>query len=294
MALRAVAAKTAEPSKPKILIYGKSGIGKTWASLDFPSTYYVDTEGGASGKHYTDKLDKSGGVYFGPDQGSLSFEEIIKEVKQLATEKHGFKTLVIDSITKIFNLEIAKEAEKLGDKDAFGASKKPAIAYMRQLVQWLTRLDMNVILIAHEKPEWGQNGKGERVEIGATFDCWDKLEYELDLALNIFKAGPNRSARVRKSRLIAFPDGDVLPWSYAEFAKRYGVDVINREGKQVMLATDAQLEEINKLLEIVKLPDGQKDKWLAKEAVEAFSDMDTDKLASLITHIRKTYLKETV
>ncbi len=29
--------KSAKPSKPKILIYGKPGVGKTWAALDFPS-----------------------------------------------------------------------------------------------------------------------------------------------------------------------------------------------------------------------------------------------------------------
>ena len=37
----------AEPSKPKMLIFGKPGVGKTWGALDFPSCYYIDTEGGA-------------------------------------------------------------------------------------------------------------------------------------------------------------------------------------------------------------------------------------------------------
>lgn len=290
MALRAVSAKTAEPSKPKMLIFGKPGVGKTWASLDFPSTYYVDTEGGASGSHYTDKLSNSGGMYFGPDQGSLSFDEVIKEVKALATEKHHYKTLVIDSISKIFNLEIANEAERLGDKDAFGASKKPAVARMRQLINWLARLDMNVILIAHEKPEWGQNGKGERVEIGSTFDAWDKLEYELDLALNIIKTGPSRTAKVRKSRLLAFPDGSSFPWAYTEFASRYGTEVIEREGKQVTLATEAQLKEFKLLLDVVKIDEGQEEKWLKKANVESFEDMDSEVMANLIKHIRTTKL----
>ena len=65
--LRAVDPKAASPSKPKILIFGKPGVGKTWTSLDFPSVYYIDTEGGADLNHYTDKLKKAGGVYFGPD-----------------------------------------------------------------------------------------------------------------------------------------------------------------------------------------------------------------------------------
>lgn len=289
--LRAVEAKTVEPSKPKILIFGKSGVGKTWGALDFPKAYYIDTEGGASHEHYTDKLKQSDGSYFGPDQGSMSFEEIINEVKALATEKHQYKTLIIDSITKIYNDEIAKEAEKLGDKDAFGASKKPAIAYMRQLVRWIGRLDMNVILISHEKTEWGMDSKGNRVEVGSTFDCWDKLEYELDLALNIVKTGPNRTAKVRKSRLLQFADASFFPWGYDEFAKRYGKETIERDGKQVILATEAQLSELKSLLDTVKLPDGQIEKWLKAANVDDFAEMDSDKLAKVISYIRSTYLK---
>ena len=71
----------------------------------------------------------AGGVYFGPDQGSLSFDTVIEQIQALATEKHPYRTVVIDSISKLFNIEIAAESERLGDKDAFGASKKPAVQF---------------------------------------------------------------------------------------------------------------------------------------------------------------------
>jgi hypothetical protein len=89
--LKAVAPKHAEPSKPKVLIFGKSGVGKTWTSLDFPSCYYIDTEGGADLAHYTAKLEVAGGVYLGPDQGSTDFATIIEQVKALATERHPYR-----------------------------------------------------------------------------------------------------------------------------------------------------------------------------------------------------------
>lgn len=291
--LKAVAPKTTEPSKPKVLIYGKPGAGKTFTSLDFPSCYFVDTEGGALQSHYTDKLAASGGVYFGPDQGSIDFDTVIEQVQALATEKHPYKTLVIDSISKMFNTAISVEAERLGDKNAFGADKKPAVARMRRLVNWLSRIDMNVILISHEKPEWGQDGKGQRVEIGSTFDCYDKLEYELDLCLNIIKSGPARTARVRKSRLLAFPDALTFPWSYKDFAKLYGEEVIQKQSTQITLATDEQIAEINRLLSVVKLPDGQVDKWLSAAQVDSWSDMSTERIAKAIDHIKKTYLNTT-
>src|ERR1700733_12615163 len=94
--LKAVDPKAAEPSRPKITIFGKPGVGKTWGALDFPNVYYIDTEGGADLAHYTDKLKKSGGVYFGPEQGASDFETVIEQVKALATEDHSYKTLLID------------------------------------------------------------------------------------------------------------------------------------------------------------------------------------------------------
>jgi len=288
--LKAVEPKSAEPKKPKILIYGKPGVGKTWASLDFPNVYYIDTEGGANLDHYTDKLKASNGAYMGPEQGSLDFETVIEQVQALGTEKHNFKTIVIDSISKLYNLAISTESERLGDKDAFGASKKPAIAYMRRLINWLSRVDMNVILISHEKPEWGLNAKGERVEIGQTFDAYDKLEYELDLCVNVIKAGPSRTARVRKSRLVEFPDASNFPWSYKDFSDKYGKEVIEKKSEAIVLATPEQLAEIKRLLSTVKLPDGQEDKWLKAAQVDDWSEMGTERIAKAIDHIKKTYL----
>jgi hypothetical protein len=288
--LKAVDPKAAEPSKPKVLIFGKPGAGKTWSSLDFPNVYYIDTEGGADMAHYTDKLKASGGAYMGVDQGSLSFENILEQVQALATEKHGFKTLVIDSVSKVFATEIANEAERLGDKDAFGASKKPAVAFMRRLVSWLTRLDMNVILIAHEKDLYGIDEKKQRNIIGVTFDAWDKLEYELHLCLNIFKIAGQHKARVTKSRLQGFKDAEVFEWSYDTFAQKYGREVLEGQVKQVVLATEEQLKAIDDLLDRVKLPDGQVEKWFKAANCDSWTEMDSEKAQSIVDYIKKTYL----
>jgi len=291
--LKAIQPESAKASKPKVLIFGKPGVGKTWTSLDFPGVYYIDCEGGADMPHYTDKLKKAGGVYYGVEQGSLDFNNVIGQLQALATEKHPYKTVIIDSITKIFNNEVAKAADLLGDKDAFGASKKPAVALMRQLISWIQRLDMNVILIAHEKPQWGMVN-GQRTETGVTFDCYEKLEYELHLALNIVKVLDKRNAIVRKSRLTGFPDGEVFKWSYEEFAKRYGRDVIEQEATQLVLATPEQIKEIKYLLDIVKLPDGQAEKWLTAANAANWQEMDTDKLAKTIDFIKDKYIPKTI
>lgn len=288
--LKAVAPKAAEPSRPKILLFGRPNAGKTWAAVDFPGCYYIDTEGGAKEKRYIQKLEAAGGMYFGPEQGSTSFDEVMGQIRALATEEHQFKTVVIDSISKLFALEIAREAERLaneGKKNEFGADKKPAVGYMRQLVAWLTRIDMNAILIAHHRAEWGKDKNGDRVEIGDTFDCWDKLEYELDLALYIVREGPKHFARVRKSRLGEFPNGQMFPWSYDDFANLYGRSVIEGAVKTLVLASAAQVAEIHRLLGIVKVPEDWQEKVFKKANVEAWAEMDSDKIDACIASLKK-------
>lgn len=283
--LKAKKPEDAKPSKPKILIFGRSGIGKTWTALDFPKCYFIDTEGGANLPHYTQKLKKSGGVYFGIEEGSQDFREIIEQVKALATEKHDYKTLVIDSLSHIMLLDIATQTEKMMKAGSdmtktYGAERKPAVSLVKQLVHWIEKVDMNVLIIAHEKAEW-LNDK----QVGVTFDAWDKLEYILHLALNIKKEGESRKAYVRKSRLEAFPDSDRLDWSYDEIAKRIGKQLMESDAKPFTLATAEQVAEVKRLLETIKLTDSTKDKWIA-DNVDNLSEVESEKVISIIEHLK--------
>lgn len=279
--LLAKSPKAAEPSKPKILIFGKPGVGKTWTSLDFPNCYYIDTEGGADLGHYTDKLEKSGGVYMGPSEGALDFDTVIGQVKALATEEHNFKTLIVDSISKLFNQKVSQEAERLGEKNGFGADKKPAIAHMRQLVSWVTKLDMNVIFIAHEKATWIDDKQGP-----PTFDCWDKLEYELHLSLQIQKKGPNRVAFIRKSRLQGFQDATTFPWAYGEFAERYGKDILEKKAVSVKIANAEEVVEVKRLLELIKISEDDIQKWFTKAGVTTWDEMSEEQIKKVITFLK--------
>jgi AAA domain len=291
--LKAKDPKSTEPSKPKIVIYGPSGVGKTWWALSFPAVYYIDTEGGATRTHYMERLSKSGGVYLGPEDGSNDFETIIDQVKALATEKHKFKTLVIDSITKTFISCITAEGERLGIKNAFGADKKPAVQSMRRLVNAIERLDMNVIFIAHEKSEWGLDAQGNRAELGKIPDTHEKLIYELDLGLQIQKRGPDRKATVKKSRLLGFPEGESFILDFETFAERYGKDVIEKASVQIVLASVVQVEEINRLVELLKVEQETVDKWLEKAKAEKFEEFNADQAAAIIKSLTEKLTKTT-
>lgn len=288
--LLAVSPESVEPRKPKVLIYGPPGVGKTWTALDFPGVYYFDTEGGADLTHYREKLRAAGGMYFGPDQGSLDFDTVIGQVEALATEKHQYKTMVFDSITKLFNTAIADEQARLGSDDVFGASKKTPIRQMTKLMRWINRADMNAAIISHQKDAWGKDEKGKREVIGQTFDAHEKLEYDLHLVLRISKlgAGANakRFAHIGKSRLQGFPEGERFDWSFPEFSARYGKDVIEKEVKPVVLASPEQVAELKRFLDLVK-SDGLTEKWLKKAEVDSLEEMDTETIEKCLNYLKE-------
>ena len=285
--LLAVSPETIEPKKPKVLIYGPPGVGKTWQAIRFPGVYYFDHEQGADLDHYRKVLKESGGAYFGPDQGSLDFETVISQVQALATEKHQFGTMVFDSATKLFNAAIIDEQERLADKDVFGASKKGPVRQMARLLKWVNRADMNAIFICHQKDEWGKDDKGNREVVGYTFDCWEKLAFELHLLLRISQIGSGDNARrymhIGKSRLLGFPTGAKFDWTYEQFADLYGRDVIEKETKPIVLATEEQVAKVASLLETVKVSNDFVEKCFKKANVDDWVEMEADQIAKVIT-----------
>src|SRR6202023_347906 len=100
------------------------------------------------------------------------FSLVLEEVRTLMTTKHDRKTLVIDSVSELEGISIAKEEERLDDanKEAkFGAQKKPAIKSMRRLFNYIRSIDMNIILLAHKKDQWEGSGEDRKVT-GTTYD----------------------------------------------------------------------------------------------------------------------------
>lgn len=276
------------PGKTKGLLFGASGAGKTWFALSFPAPYYIDTEGGADLRHYQERLKSASGVYMGPEDGALDFAVVAEQIQALATEKHSYKTLIIDSITKLYQIAIASEQERLGNKDAFGASKKPAVAGMRRLINWISRLDMNVWFIAHEVAEWGEVNE-QRTEIGKMPDVWDKLVYELDLGIRVIKRGKAIypvTGLVYKSRLLGFPQSDTFPLDYANFAERYGKDYIEADTTIIALATPEQVAEITRLVDLLKIAPEIQEKILTKAKSESWKELSTEQAVETIDWLK--------
>lgn len=286
MVLKAKQPEDVIPSKPKFMISGESGVGKTYFSLSFPRPYLIDCESGANRQQYQDLLKKAKGAYFGKEEGSQDFKAVIEEVKQLTTTKHDYKTLIIDSFTYLYMLE-ASEAESKGGSD-FGRDKKMANIPTRQLISVLEKCDMNIILVCHSKIKWERRGK-DIIDAGTTFDGYDKLEYILDLWINILKGG--KTFEVKKSRVLGLKQGDSYPLTYDEFAGLYGKEVVEREAIPVQLATAEEVSRLMTLIEGLKVDQDQQEKWMKKCGVDEYIEMSSEQINSLIKHCETTALK---
>ncbi len=140
---------------------------------------------------------------------------------------------------------------------------------------------MNVIITAHAKNEYGPN----LAVLGQTFDCYKKLDYLFDLVFEIQKRGQSRVGIIKKSRIEAFPDGETFPFSYEEIANRYGREILEKQADAEQLATPEQVTEINRLIELIKVPQETIQKWLDKAFSQSFEEMTQETIEKLIKHL---------
>ena len=280
--LKGINPQDVKPSKVKFLMSGPPGSGKSWLSLEFPKPYIIDTEGGIVRRQYQDKLKKVGGSYFGQEQGSEDFQAVINEVKTLATTKHPYLTLVIDSFSHLYLLEAAAAEEKIGSD--FGKDRKFANKATRQLLRWINKCDLNVILTAHVKAKWAR--KGDQIfQDGNTFEGNPKMEHDLDLFIEILPGYKNFI--IKKSRVESLPQGETMPLSYKNFAEIYGEEILSAESKPIEMATESHINKIKSLIEALNISEEQIAKWFKKCDTESFEEMTNKQITGLIDFLDK-------
>ena len=258
----------------KLFMYGPAGVGKTTAAIQFPNSYVIDCEKGT--ENYDKLITSSGSAVYRTND----INDVIAEVKALLTEKHEFRTLVIDPITTVYNDLLEKCELKVGAD--FGRHYGAANKEMKRLANLVMALDMNVVVTAHAKTEYGDNLR----KLGYTFDGWRQLDYWFDLVVELGKKGKRRMAKVVKTRIDTFPDDDVFEWSYEAIKNRYDLTMLEKPADQVTLATPDQVRELKDLLNIVRLPEGTVERWLTKAGVETFDDMTADTIGKCIDFVR--------
>jgi hypothetical protein len=258
----------------KLFMYGPAGVGKTTAAIQFPNSYIIDCERGS--ENYDKLIKDSGSAVF----QTTDIHDVIAEVKALLTEKHDFRTLVIDPITPAYNDLLEKCENKVGAD--FGRHYGAANKEMKRLANLILALDMNVVITAHAKTEYGQNLS----KLGYTFDGWRQLDYWFDLVVELRKKGKKRFAKVVKTRMESFPDEDVFEWSYDSIRQRCDLVMLEKPAQAVALAEPVQVREVKDLLSVVRLPEGMVEKWFAKAGVDDWQDMPSEVIAKCIEYVK--------
>jgi len=284
MALKGIKPEIVKARKPHIMLSGEPGTGKTYFSLNWPAPYFIDTESGATREQYVLRLREAKGLYFGPAQGSQDFQEVLGQIRELATTNHPYRTLVIDSFSKLYNIEAAAAEARIGSE--FGKDKREADKPTRKLLTWLERLPMNVILICHQKDKWERRER-ELIYAGSTYDGYKKLHYELDLWLQTKMVGTKRYATVAKSRIDAFPVLTDINLDIDTFKKLYGASTVDEAVVPIKLATPDQLTEIKRIVDLLKISEEDLDKWLTKAQAVELEDLSNDNATKFLEFLQK-------
>jgi hypothetical protein len=263
----------------KTLFYGRAGVGKTTAAIQFPRPAVIDTERGAENDQYVESINAREGVVL----QTTNFQTILSQVRALATTEHPYQTLIIDPITVVFDA-MAVEAKKRVGTD-WSAHVREANDLWKHLVTFLSAIDMNVVYTAHSKNEW-LNGEATGQQ---TFDGPKASDYWVDLIVEVSARPEGRVGIVRKSRITGLPLHDEFAWSYDELANRYGRAALERDCVPVdddrlalveLIADHPEGEE--RLAVILKRGGTEKDAKGEPKGVATISELTNDQVGKAI------------
>lgn len=144
------------PRAVAVTLCGEGGIGKTTLACSFPDPVVIRCEDGM------ESLGANSPVAFPIADSS---QQVIDQINMLGAEEHGYRTLVIDSITKL-NVLIEQEIVASDPKEpksinqangGYGAGLAAAAERHRQIKHLCDQLlrwkNMNVVFIAHADSE---------------------------------------------------------------------------------------------------------------------------------------------
>jgi hypothetical protein len=260
----------------KAMFFGEMGTGKSTCACQFPFTAYIDTEDTSSKKKYASMITANNGQV----TASGDMDEIIDTVKWLMSSRHQFKTLVIDSLTIPYENAVIDGERRLGQE--FGRGAADAKKKTKLLVNLLLRLDMNIIVTCQAKKEY--QGASMTV-VGQTYSCYDRLGYMFDLVFETQLRGEEYIAVTRKSRLEEFPMREQFKFNYEEIIKRMGLENIEKDVIPQELATNEQIKEVKKLIDLFKIPEETYAKWLEKHNADEFEELSKEVIQKIIDHL---------
>jgi hypothetical protein len=230
---------TPDERRLKTLIFGPQGTGKTVTSLHFPNPVVFDLDGGTDWYASSFKFHKL---------RTTDIDKVFEAVDSLIKDPGDFKTLVIDSFTKFWQLLQEKHLKRLRVKKAnpqyvFQPTDYKIIkSDLTSFINKLLALDMNIIATAQVKSVYSQDS-GEFMKIvGTEPDVHKDVPYLFDVVMEL-NFGPNdtRVAKVLKDRTNTLPV--TFDFTYQELTKYFGVKDLERP--PVALRASERLNQVS-------------------------------------------------
>ena len=289
MALKAKKPEVKE-KRLKLFLFGPPGSRKTTSALQFPKSVLIDMERGS--EQYTKTINKAGSIVLETNNP----DEVMAEVKALLTEKHEYRTLIIDPVTifyqalqdkwsRIFEHHAKTEKEK--ELQDFGMRYWGRVkGEYKSFLRTLMKLDMNLILTSHQKDIYGPNM--QKVGIGP--DSMKGDDYVFDYVFRLNVVGDKAVAITEKQRSEPLEPQKFPPefeWSYQNFLKFYGTQILEREAVAVPMATVDQVAEITRLLDVVKVADEDVTKLFTKHDVDSWDELTSEAIQKYIDNLKK-------
>jgi len=285
-------AKTPEPKnkRVKMMVFSTAGIGKTTAAIGWPKAVIIDMEHGTD--NYHDTIIQAGSIVL----HTTNPDEVRDEIKTLLTERHDYRTIVIDPVTILYQAIQEKwtrifskyaDTEKATELQDFGFRYWAKVkSDYKAIMRMLLACDMNVILTAHQKDVYGEGMK----KVGFGSDSMKGDEHIFDYVFQlVMDAKGRRLALTKKERAevgkAKFPSE--FEWSYKNFLVYYGKEELERESNPIPLASMEQIAEVKRLLGIVKVEENWETDVLTKADVDTWAELTEEKISKCIDFLTK-------
>jgi hypothetical protein len=273
----------------KSLIYGDHGVGKSHLVCSIPKIYYMDTENLDNYPHFMKMLLKNNSTYSKVN----TLDEMMDEVKALMTTQHDYKTVVIDSLSPIYAMGVNLETERIEKQTradvAYSADTKKPKKTIMNLASLLNKLDMNVIIISHEKVDFAKNAIFEK-----TYTIPKEIGYMLGSVIYLEARGDKRIGRIFKNKgdnLKLFEQVD-LTNGYESLVLKTGRETFEEKSVPKTLATEEQLLEYGSLIKILNVPMDTIQEWLTKADAFNASEFTEEQMNKILTHLKNKQEKK--
>lgn len=296
--------------RPKILLYGDAGVGKTVAGLSVTEAdpkrvklAVIDTE------HSTDYY---GGQFSFDVKHTCDLEEVEGAVDALLAKPNGYTSLMLDSITPLIEaVELQADTSLRSRAKSKGGTGKPSIfepvfgvgtsfgygpkdrisSMFHGLLGKLRRLDMAVIVTAWPKQEWIDRGSGgfslQRGDVVP--DGIRGITHLFDLILHMRKIGTEIVADVKKARAVpGLRDHiDISPFTMGHLVKIYGKESWTRPAVAKPVASQEQVDRINALITELGIEPRLVAKSMRNRGVDAVWELTPEQATEMVKNLEE-------